>query len=104
LQAASDYVTGDYFLEIRRRLRENREISGEGILRKLLKLPTSLTGEVPDWINFYTGFGRNKGRRLCDVNYYECMSDSMTLLIDKLFSDQEFLNALSGSSRTSLVK
>jgi hypothetical protein len=52
----------------------------------------------------YTGFGRNKGRSLYDVNYSECMSDAMTSLIDKLFSDQGFLSALSGSSRPSPVK
>lgn len=46
----------------------------------------------------YTGTGKNRGRSLSDNNYYESMSDSMTSLIDKLFSDHEFLNALSGSS------
>ena len=52
----------------------------------------------------YTGFGRNKGRSLYDVNYYECISDSMASLINKLFSDQEFLSALSGSSPPAVVK
>jgi hypothetical protein len=51
----------------------------------------------------YSGTGRNRGRSLQDNNYYECMSDSMTSLIDKLFSDNEFLRALSGSSPPSLV-
>jgi uncharacterized protein YkwD len=36
LQAVFDYPIGDYFLEIRRRLRENKEIGGEILLRKLL--------------------------------------------------------------------
>lgn len=52
----------------------------------------------------YTGYGRNKGRSLHDINYYECMSDSLTSLINKLFSDQEFLGALSGSSPPPAVK
>ncbi len=46
----------------------------------------------------YTGFGKNKGRSLLDYNYYECMSDSVASLINKLFSDHDFLSALSASS------
>jgi hypothetical protein len=46
----------------------------------------------------YTGTGKNRGRSLQDNNYYECMSDSMISIIDKLFSDHEFLSALSDSS------
>ena len=52
----------------------------------------------------YTGTGRNRGRSLQDNNYYECMSDSMTSIIDKLFSDREFLSALSDISPSSGVK
>ena len=51
----------------------------------------------------YSGTGKNRGRSLSDTNYYECMSDSMTSLIDKLFSDHEFLSALSGSSPPPVV-
>jgi hypothetical protein len=41
---AFDYLIGDYFLEICQRLRENEEIGGEILLRKLRKLQTSPTG------------------------------------------------------------
>jgi hypothetical protein len=54
--------------------------------------------------NTYTGFGRNKGRSFIEYNYNECMSDSMTSLIGKLFSDQGFLSALSASSPPPAVK
>ena len=40
----SDYLIGDYFLEIRQRLRESKKIGEEILLKKLRKLPTSLTG------------------------------------------------------------
>jgi hypothetical protein len=43
----------------------------------------------------YTGTGKNRGRSLGADNYYECMSDSMASIIDGLFSDHEFLSALS---------
>jgi uncharacterized lipoprotein YajG len=43
----------------------------------------------------YAGVGKNRGRSLSDTNYDESISNSMTSLIDKLFSDQEFLEALS---------
>ena len=46
----------------------------------------------------YPGVGKNRGRSLSDTNYNESISDSMTSLIDKLFSDQEFLNSLSEPS------
>ena len=46
----------------------------------------------------YAGVGKNRGRSLSDTNYDECISNSMTSLIDKIFSDQEFLNALSDRS------
>lgn len=46
----------------------------------------------------YAGVGKNRGRSLSDTNYNECISDSLTSLVDKLFSDQEFLNALSEKS------
>ncbi len=46
----------------------------------------------------YAGVGKNRGRSLSDTNYDESISDSMTSLIDKLFSDQEFLNALTEKS------
>jgi hypothetical protein len=43
-EAAFDYLIGDYFLEIRQRLRENKQIGGEILLRKLRKLPMFPTG------------------------------------------------------------
>ena len=43
----------------------------------------------------YTGMGKNRGRSLSAENYYECMSNSMTSVIDGLFADRDFLNALS---------
>ena len=46
----------------------------------------------------YAGVGKNRGRSLSDTNYDESISNSMTSLIDKLFSDQEFLEALSERS------
>ena len=46
----------------------------------------------------YAGVGKNRGRSLSDTNYNESISDSMTSLIDRLFSDQEFLSALSEKS------
>jgi len=52
----------------------------------------------------YAGFGRNKGRSLHDINYYQCISDSVASLINKLFSDQQFLSALSASSPPPAVK
>ena len=42
----------------------------------------------------YTGVGKNKGRSLNDTNYDESISNSMTSLIDKIFSDQDFLDTL----------
>jgi uncharacterized lipoprotein YajG len=55
------------------------------------------TGRV-HYSHTYAGVGKNRGRSLSDTNYNECISNSMTSLIDKLFSDQEFLNALSEKS------
>ena len=52
----------------------------------------------------YAGFGSNKGRSLHDINYYQCISDSVASLINKLFSDQQFLSALSASSPPPAVK
>ena len=52
----------------------------------------------------YAGVGKNRGRSLSDTNYDESISDSMTSLIDKLFSDQEFLNALSERSSPPVVE
>ena len=46
----------------------------------------------------YSGVGKNRGRSLSDTNYNESISNSMTSLIDRLFSDQEFLSALSEKS------
>lgn len=46
----------------------------------------------------YPGVGKNRGRSLSDTNYNESISNSMTSLIDKIFSDQEFLNSLSDTS------
>lgn len=46
----------------------------------------------------YSGVGKNRGRSLSEVNYNESISDSMTSLVDKIFSDQEFLNSLSETS------
>jgi hypothetical protein len=43
----------------------------------------------------YTGVGKNRGRSLSDINYDESISNSMTALVDKVFSDQDFLEALS---------
>jgi hypothetical protein len=43
----------------------------------------------------YPGVGKNRGRSLSDTNYNESISNSMTSLIDKIFSDQEFLSSLS---------
>jgi hypothetical protein len=42
----------------------------------------------------YAGVGKNRGRSLSDTNYDESISNSMTSLIDKLFSDQDFLESL----------
>ena len=55
------------------------------------------TGRV-HYSHTYAGVGKNRGRSLSDTNYDECISNSMTSLIDKVFSDQEFLNALSDKS------
>jgi uncharacterized lipoprotein YajG len=55
------------------------------------------TGRV-HYSHTYAGVGKNRGRSLSDTNYNECISNSMTSLIDKLFSDQEFLNALTEKS------
>jgi len=49
----------------------------------------------------YSGVGKNRGRSLSDTNYNESISDSMTSLIDKIFSDQEFLSTLSETSAPS---
>ncbi len=46
----------------------------------------------------YSGSGKNRGRSLSDTNYNECISNSLTSLLDKIFSDQEFLEALSERS------
>lgn len=46
----------------------------------------------------YPGVGKNRGRSLSDINYNESISNSMTSLIDKIFSDQEFLNSLAETS------
>jgi hypothetical protein len=46
----------------------------------------------------YTGVGKNRGRSLNDTNYEESIGNSMTALIDKVFSDSEFLTALSERS------
>jgi uncharacterized lipoprotein YajG len=43
----------------------------------------------------YPGVGKNRGRSLSDTNYNESISNSLTSLIDKIFSDQEFLSSLS---------
>ena len=55
------------------------------------------TGRV-HYSNTYAGVGKNRGRSLSDTNYDESISNSMTSLIDKVFSDQEFLSALSERS------
>jgi hypothetical protein len=49
----------------------------------------------------YPGVGKNRGRSLSDTNYNESISNSMTSMIDKIFSDQEFLNSLSETSALS---
>jgi uncharacterized lipoprotein YajG len=43
----------------------------------------------------YTGVGKNRGRSLSAVNYQESISNSMTSVIDGMFSDRDFLAALS---------
>ena len=48
----------------------------------------------------YPGVGKNRGRSLSDVNYNESISDSLTSLVDKIFSDQEFLSALAEAPAT----
>jgi hypothetical protein len=46
----------------------------------------------------YPGVGKNRGRSLSAINYNESISNSMTSLIDKILSDQEFLNSLAETS------
>jgi uncharacterized lipoprotein YajG len=43
----------------------------------------------------YSGAGKNFGRSLSETNYNESFSDSLVMIVDDLFSDQEFLRALS---------
>ncbi|MBI5584400.1 MAG: hypothetical protein HY892_11300 [Deltaproteobacteria bacterium] len=43
----------------------------------------------------YSGSGKNFGRSLSETNYNESISDSLTMIVDALFTDSEFLRALS---------
>ena len=42
-----------------------------------------------------SGTGKNFGRSLSETNYNESISDSLVMIIEELFTDQEFLRALS---------
>ena len=42
----------------------------------------------------YSGTGKNFGRSLSENNYNESISDSLVVIVETLFSDQEFLRAL----------
>ena len=44
--------------------------------------------------NTFSGAGKNFGRSLSETNYYESFSDSVAAVIESLFSDSQFMNAL----------
>jgi hypothetical protein len=46
----------------------------------------------------YSGSGKNFGRSLSETNYNESISDSLVMIVESLFSDQEFLRALGEKS------
>ncbi len=63
-----------------------------------IKIEVKDRGGRVQFSHLYSGVGKNRGRSLSEVNYNESISDSMTSLVDKIFSDPEFLNSLSESS------
>ena len=46
----------------------------------------------------YSGSGKNFGRSLSETNYNESISDSLVMIVEALFSDQEFLRSLAEKS------